>query len=415
MKILVLGGGVIGVTSAWYLRQAGHDVTVIDRQQTPALETSFANGGQVSWSSAIPWAAPRIPWLALKWLFLPHSPLVLRPRLDPALWRWLAKMLRNCTPRRFLTNHERMLRLSRYSHECLADLRGRTGIQYDQQTRGTLVLYRSRRSLDEGIAECRLLGQLDIPYHVFDRAQCVRQEPSLENAARKFVGGIYFPGDESGDCWQFTQSLAVLARQQGVHFEFSNAIDRLVTAGGRVEAVETKLGRRTADAYLLACGSYTPLLLAPLGMRLPIYPVKGYSLTVPIVDESLAPRGTLTDESYKVVATRLGNRVRAAGTAELAGYDLTLRPSRLATIEYVLRGLFPGGVDFSRAEHWCGLRPMTPDNPPILGATPYSNLFLNTGHGTQGWTMACGSASALADIMSGREPAVRFDDYAWKR
>lgn len=403
------------MTSAWYLQAAGHDVTVIDRQPASALETSFANGGQISWSSAIPWAAPKIPWLAFKWLFRAHSPLVLRPRLDPALWRWLVQMLRNCTQHRFLANHERMLHLARYSHESLVELRHATGVSYDQQALGTLVLHRSHASLDEGIEECRLLDRLNIPYQTFDRGQCVRQEPALEAVAEKIVGGIYYPGDESGDCRLFTQSLVSAAKQRGVRFEFSTGIERFIATGDRVEAISTNLGRHVADAYVLACGSYSPLLLRPLGMRLPVYPVKGYSLTVPIADESLAPKSTLTDEFYKVVATRLGNRVRAAGTAELAGYDLTLRPSRLATIEHVLRDLFPRGLDFLRMERWCGLRPMTPDNPPVLGATPYKNLFLNTGHGTQGWTMACGSAKAVSDLISGVSSAIRLHDYAWDR
>ncbi|HKQ31031.1 MAG TPA: D-amino acid dehydrogenase [Burkholderiales bacterium] len=415
MKILVLGSGVIGVSSAWYLQEAGYDVTVVDRQTAPGLETSFANGGQVSWGSGEPWAAPGIPLMALKWLFRTHSPLVLRPRLDPALWRWLLQMLRNCTHARFAMNHEHMTRLARYSHQCLAELRGRLGIEYDQRALGNLVLYRSQRSLEHGIGECDLLQRLDIPFRMLDRAQCVQQEPALAGVSAKITGGVYFPADESGDCYTFTQALAELAQQRGVRFLYSTTVERLSASNERVEAVVTGQGSLTADSYVLACGSYTPLLLRPLGMRVPVYPVKGYSLTAPVVDDAAVPRGSVTDEAHKVVATRLGNRIRAAGTAELAGYDMTLRPSRLATIEHVVRDLFPGGVDFSRAQAWCGLRPMTPDNPPVLGATPYRNLFLNTGHGTLGWTMACGSGKAIADLISGVKPAIRIDDYAWRR
>lgn len=415
MKILILGGGVIGVTSAWYLQKAGHDVTVVERQPGPALETSFANGGQISWCSGGPWAAPGIPIMALKWLFRPHSPLVLRPRLDPALWRWLLQMLRNCTHARYMMNRERMIRLARYSHQCLVELRTNLGLEYDQRGLGNLVLYRSQRSLETGIGECELLQRLDIPFRILNRAQCVQQEPGLVDVSGKIVGGIYYPVDESGDCQMFTQTLEQTAQRAGTRFLYSTVVERLTATGDRLDAIVTNQGQLTADFYLLACGSYSPLLLRPLGMQLPIYPVKGYSLTVPIIDDSLAPQGTLTDETYKVVATRLGNRIRAAGTAELAGYDLTLRRSRLATIEHVVRDLFPHGADFSRMEAWCGLRPMTPDNPPILGATPYKNLFLNTGHGTQGWTMACGSAKATADLMSGVKPAVRIEDYVWQR
>ncbi len=412
MKILVLGGGVIGVTNAWYLREAGHEVTVVERQTAPAMETSFSNGGQISWSSATPWAAPGIPWQALKWLFKLHSPLVLRPRLDPAMWRWLFQMLRNCTHARFIANRERMLRLARYSHGCLVALRKKTGIQYDQRMRGTLVLHRSQHSLDQSANEGELLKRLQIPFQVLDRADCIVQEPALAQVSEKIVGGIYFPQDESGDCRKFTQELAQRAQKNGVRVDCATTIERLLVSGDRIEGALTNRGKLTADAYVLACGSYTPLFLRPLGIRLPVYPVKGYSLTVPVTNEAAAPLGTLTDETYKVVVTRLGDRIRAAGTAELAGYDLRLRPSRLAAIAHVVRDLFPGAGDFSRAEPWCGLRPMTPGNPPILGGTPYKNLFLNTGHGTQGWTMACGSAKAVADLVSGNRPEVSLQEFS---
>jgi D-amino-acid dehydrogenase len=415
MKILVLGSGVIGVSSAWYLNQAGHEVTVIDRQPGPAMETSFGNGGQISWGSAAPWAAPGIPWLALKWLFRPHSPLVLSPRLDPAMWRWLWQMLGNCRSARFIVNRERMLRLSRYSHECLVELRRQTGIEYDQGTRGTLIINRSQQGLDDAVQEARLLERLSIPYQLFDRAQCLAQEPALKRVGHKLVGGIYYPQDESGDCRKFTEALAQLAQKRGVNFLSGTTIESLVASGDRIEAVATSSALRSADAYLLACGSYSPLLLQPLGIRLPVYPVKGYSLTVPIADESAAPLGTITDETYKAVVTRLGDRIRAAGTAELAGYDLSLRPRRLATIEFLVRDLFPGAGDFTRIEHWCGLRPMTPDNPPVLGATPFKNLFLNTGHGTLGWTMACGSGRFLADLMSGVRPGIVPREFSLER
>jgi D-amino-acid dehydrogenase len=411
MKILVLGSGVIGVTTAWYLREVGHEVTVVDRQPGPAMETSFGNGGQISWGSAVPWAAPAIPWLALTWLFRPHSPLVLRPRLDPAMWCWLFAMLRNCTPARFERNRERMLRLSRYSHDCLIGLRERLGIQYDQGTHGNLILFRTPRQLRQARHESRLLARLEIPYRLLDRAQCVAQEPALAPVAEKIVGGIFFPGDESGDCRLFTEQLARQAQAHGVQFLYSTPIESLRASGGRIEAVATARGTLTADAYVAACGSYTPLLLQPLGLRVPVYPVKGYSLTLAVNAGPAAPRGTLTDETYKVVVTRLGARLRIAGTAELAGYDLSLRASRFATLLHVVRDLFPTAADLSAPQQWCGLRPMTPGNPPVLGSTRYSNLYLNTGHGTQGWTMACGSGQALADLISGRVPAIPLADY----
>lgn len=409
MKVLVLGGGVIGVTCAWYLRQDGHDVTVLDRNEEPARETSYANGGQVSWSAASPWAAPDVPRLALKWLFRPHSPLALRPRLDPAMWAWLLRMAGNLRMARYARNKERLLRLGRYSHDRLTELQQATGIDFDARRRGVLVLHRDARELEHAARDYPLLDRLGITYRPYDRAACLRQEPALAHVQEKIAGGVYFPGDESGDCRKFTLGLAARAAQQGVQFRGSVTVERFVADAGRIECVITSAGDMRADAYVLACGSYSPLLLRPLGVRLPVYPVKGYSITVPVTNDAAAPQGTLTDEAHKTVITRLGDRLRAAGTAELAGYDLTLRPSRVATLQHVVRDLFPHAGDVDRAEPWTGLRPMTPDNPPVLGETPYANLFLNTGHGTLGWTLSCGSGKVVADIIAGRDPGVDLE------
>jgi D-amino-acid dehydrogenase len=409
MNVLVMGSGVIGITTAYYLNRAGHEVTVIDRHSEPAMETSFANGGQVSWSAAHPWAAPGIVTTALAWLFKPHSPLVLRPRFDLALWAWLARMLANSTAVRYAINKERMLRLARYSHECLRELRAETGIHYDEQARGTLWLLRDTRQVDQAARDTRLLDELQLPYRVLDAAGCVRQEPALGPMTHKLAGGIHFPGDESGDCHTFTLKLAALAQSKGVRFAGETDIRALVADGDTISHVVTNRGDYRADAYVLACGAWSPRLVRPLGLRLPVYPVKGYSLTLPIDNPAASPLGTLTDETYKVVLTRLGNRLRAAGTAELAGYDLRLRPKRLATIAHVIRDLFPGAGDIAHAEPWTGLRPMTPDNPPLLGTTRCKKLFLNTGHGTLGWTQACGSGRLTADLVSGRKPEVDLD------
>ena len=409
MKVLVLGSGVIGVTSAWYLQRAGHEVTVIDRQPEPGMETSLANGGQVSWGAGGPWAAPGIPLKALKWMLRPHSPLVLRPRLDPEMWAWLLRMLANCTAARYSVNRERMLRLSRYSHECLVALRRETHIRYDERTHGVLELYRTARELEEAAHEAALLQRWGVPCRMLDRAGCVAHEPALRAAQDKIAGGLLLPEDESGDCLQFTRRLAHLAEKNGVRFALATNIVRLAADGDRLARVVTDKGEMIADAYVLACGSYSPLLARPLGLRLPVYPVKGYSATLEIEDANAAPMGTLTDVTYKVVATRLGNTLRGAGTAELTGYDLTLRPSRCATITHVLGELFPGAGDLRQARYWCGLRPMTPDNPPLLGPTSYKNLFLNTGHGTLGWTMACGAGRVTADIVSGRDPEINLE------
>jgi D-amino-acid dehydrogenase len=406
MKVLVLGGGVIGVTTAWYLRQAGHDVTLVDRQSAVGSETSHANGGQISWGAGVPWAAPGVPFKALAWMLRRHAPLVLRPRLDPAMWRWLFQMLANCTHERFAVNRERALRVARYSHACLVALRRDTGIHYDERVNGVLELFRSAKEFDEAAAESATLKQLGIDCQLLNRAGCIARESALRAAQEKIVGGLLFSDDESGDCLQFTRALAQRAASEGVRFALETRVERLEADGNRLDRVITDKGAMTADAYVLACGSYSPLLLKPLGIRLPVYPVKGYSLTVPLADARLAPAGSITDVTYKVVISRLGDRLRGAGTAELTGYDLSLRPSRLAAVSHVMMDLFPGAADWPKAVPWCGLRPMTPDNPPVLGATAYDNLFLNTGHGTLGWTMACGSARIVADIVSGRPPDI---------
>ncbi len=407
MKILVLGGGVIGVTSAYYLQQAGHEVTLLDRQSEPGMETSYANGGQLSWGAGHPWAAPDIPLKALKWMFSKHSPLVLRPRFDPALWSWLLQLLENCTAARYAINKERMLRLARYSHECLVALRQTTGIHYQESTHGILELFRDAQEMDKAAHDAILFKRWGVPCEILDRAACVAQEPALTTSQDKIVGGLRFAADETGDCHQFTRALATLAAEQGVQFKFSTRIERLIANDQRVSGIFTDKGEINADAYVLACGSYSPLLLRPLKINLAVYPVKGYSASLPL-SAATAPQGSITDSSYKVVITRLGDTLRGAGTAELAGYDLTLTPERCATITHVINDLFPGAADISQAQYWCGLRPMTPDNPPILGATAYKNLFLNTGHGTLGWTMACGSGKVLADLISGREPEVNL-------
>ncbi|MEK7815250.1 MAG: D-amino acid dehydrogenase [Pseudomonadota bacterium] len=410
MKVIVLGSGVIGVTSAYYLNKAGHEVTVIDRADAPGRETSFANGGQVSWGAGGPWAAPGIAWTACKWLFKPHSPLVLRPRLDPAMWSWMLQFLRNATPARYAINKERMLRLARYSHACMQQLRQETGIHYDEQTRGTLILFRTQQDLDKAAADTALLDRFGVPYQLLSRSGCLAHEPALKPVKWKIVGGVHYPEDESGDCHLFTHNLAQLAEKAGVRFQMQTTINRLETsAGDQIARIVTDRGEFAADAYVLACGSYSPLLLRPLGIRLPVYPLKGYSITIPVTHPDAAPIGTLSDETYKVVITRLGDRLRAAGTAELAGYDLSLPRRRCETLAHVLRDLFPHAGDFSNAEYWTGLRPMTPDNPPVLGVTPYKNLFLNTGHGTLGWTMSCGSGRVLANVVAGRRSEVDLD------
>ncbi|WP_426611024.1 D-amino acid dehydrogenase [Bradyrhizobium sp. McL0616] len=406
MKVLILGSGVIGVTSAYYLARAGHEVTVVDRQPEPALETSFANAGEVSPGYSSPWAGPGVPVKAIKWLLMKHGPLVIRPKLDPVMWVWLLKMLRNCTSARYAVNKSRMIPIAEYSRDCLRDLRRDIGIQYDERSQGTLQLFRYQSQLDGTGEDIAVLKQYGVPYEVLSREGCIAVEPALAGVKEKFAGGLRLPQDETGDCHMFTQALAKHAEALGVRFMFNTGIDRIVTDGARVSGVATSAGMLQADAYVLALGSWSSRLVAPLGISLPVYPVKGYSITVPIKDASGAPESTVMDESYKVAITRLGNRIRVGGTAEISGFSSKLYDARRATLDHSLTDLFPRGGDLSKATFWSGLRPMTPDGPPVIGATQYANLHLNTGHGTLGWTMSCGSGRVLADMLSGKKPDV---------
>ncbi len=415
MKIVVLGSGVVGVTSAYYLARLGHEVIVVDRQSAPGLETSFANAGQVSPGYSAPWAGPGVPVKAIKWLMMRHRPFVLWPKADPSLYRWLAMMLRNCTEEAYHVNKGRMVRLAEYSRDCLRDLRADTGITYDDRQLGTLQLFRTQKQLDHVPDDTRVLDEGGVPYEVLDRAGCTRVEPALALVEDKFVGGLRLPGDETGDAFQFTQRLAAMAEALGVTFRFGAEITALNTEGDVITGVATTAGVVTGDRYIVALGSYSPLLLRTIGLEIPVYPVKGYSLTIPISDASAAPVSTVMDETYKVAITRLGERIRVGGTAELAGYSKTLRGPRRATLEHSVGDLFPRGGDVAQASFWTGLRPMTPDGTPVIGPTRYRNLFLNTGHGTLGWTMSCGSGRLIADIVSERRPNIAYEDFAMSR
>ncbi len=415
MRIVILGAGVIGVTSAWYLAQAGHEVTVIDRQPAPARETSFANAGEVSPGYSAPWAAPGIPLKALKWMFMKHAPLIIQPRPDLTKLSWMARMLMNCTAEAYGVNKARMVRLAEYSRDCLAELRDETGIAYDERMQGTLQLFRTEAQVAAAAKDIKVLKEGGVPFEVLDRDACIAAEPGLAGARDKIAGGLRLPKDETGDCFKFTNALADRAAAQGVTFRYGVDIRRLVMEAGRVAAVETGEGLVTADAFVVALGSYSPQMVAPLGMNLPVYPVKGYSITAPIVDEGRAPVSTVMDETHKIAITRLGDRIRVGGMAEIAGFDHSLSPKRRATLEHSVTDLFGGAGDMARASFWCGLRPMTPDGTPVVGRSPVGNLFLNTGHGTLGWTMAAGSGRVLADIMSGRRTEIESADLGFAR
>ena len=406
MKVLVLGAGVIGTSVAYYLARDGHEVQVLDRQDGPALETSFANAGEVSPGYSAPWAGPGVPVKAIKWMLMTHSPLVIWPLLDPAMWRWGLAMLANCTERAYALNKSRMVPIAEYSRDCLKALRAETGIAYDERALGTLQLFRTQKQLDGIAGDVAVLEQYGVPYEVLDREGFVRVEPALAMTKEKFVGALRLPGDETGDCFKFTNRLAAMAQGLGVSFRWGTNIEALELQSGRIRGVRADAGLQIADRYVVALGSYSPLLLRPVGLRIPVYPVKGYSITLPITDPQFAPESTIMDETHKVAVTRLGERIRVGGTAELAGYSLNLREARRATLNHVVSDLFPKGGDVSQASFWCGLRPMTPDGTPLIGPTPLPNLLLATGHGTLGWTMAAGTGRVIADVVAGRKPEI---------
>ncbi|NEX90522.1 D-amino acid dehydrogenase [Aeromonas rivipollensis] len=406
MDIVVLGGGVVGVTSAWYLAKAGHKVTLLERRGGVALETSHANAGQISPGYASPWAAPGIPLKAAKWLLQKHAPFTVRPTSDPFQLRWMLKMFANCTPAAYAVNKGRMVRLAEYSRDCMKLLRDELALDYEGRQLGTLQLFRSQAQRDASQRDIEVLEEYGVPYQSLDADGCEEVEPALARVRGKVVGGLRLPGDETGDCFRFTQALADEARRLGVEFVFNCAIDEVELAQGRAVAVRAGEQRFKADAIVCALGSYGTGFLRPLGIELPVYPVKGYSLTLPMTDAAGAPRSTVLDETYKVAITRFDERIRVGGMAELSGFNLALNPRRHDTLAMVVRDLFPEGGDLPRAEFWTGLRPMTPDGTPLVGPSPIPGLWLNTGHGTLGWTMAAGSGQLLSDLISGSAPAI---------
>src|SRR5512139_4296253 len=413
MRVIVLGAGVVGTTAAWYLSCAGHEVTVIDRQPDAALETSFANGGQISASHAEPWANPSTPAKVLKWLGREDAPLLFRLRADPRQWVWALRFLVECLPARSLANTKQLLALALYSRDRLAELRRDTGIEYDHRARGILQFFTDAAALERAAAKAAFMRAMGCEREVKSAAETLALEPALAGAPIRLAGAIYTPTDESGDACKFTQGLARLAGARGVEFRFGCTVRRLDVAGDRVSSVVVAGPggadeRVLADAYVVALGSYSPLLLRTGRISAPVYPLKGYSITVPLGEGDVAPQVSLTDESAKLVFSRLGERLRVAGTAELTGYDTAINRVRCEAIVRRTRELFPRLSHPDRAEFWAGLRPATPSNVPLVGRTRYANLYLDTGHGTLGWTMAAGSGQAIADIVSGRRPDMGF-------
>jgi D-amino-acid dehydrogenase len=411
MRVAVLGAGVIGVTTAQALAGAGHQVTVIDRQPGVARETSFANGGQISACHAAPWAAPHMPFRSFKLMFQADAPLRINPlRWDPALWGWCLRFLANCTAARFERNMERALRVAVYSRSVLKALRQRHNLNYGHTTGGLLYLYRDQAAFTEAKVLAARLSDRGLNQVVLDRDGVMAEEPALARSADPIAGGFLSPDDETGDAHAFSEALVALTQGSGVSFLFNTPITGLAVHKGEIKAVETPAGPLEADAFVVCLGSDTARLLTPLGLRVPIYPAKGYSITAEITEPEAAPRRSITDEGRFMVLTRMGNKIRSGGTAELAGWDRSINPKRLEPIIAGTRALFPDAADYSQIEPWCGLRPATPDSVPIIGpAEGFPNLFLNAGHGTLGWTMACGSAQAIADLISGRTPEIDLD------
>jgi D-amino-acid dehydrogenase len=410
VRVVVLGAGVVGVAGAWYLARAGHEVTLIDRHAEAGMETSFANGGQIAGGYAEPWAKPSVLPKVLRWIGREDAPLLFRPRADRAQWLWALRFALECLPGRFERNVRELAGLARYSRDCLAELRSETGIEYERVARGILHFCTAQadfEALAQHAAEMRGLG---VAREIKSAAQCHDLEPALRNSQVSVVGGVYSPHDESGDAHAFTVRLAELAEQKGVRFLRETVVESLETEGGEVRAVRAGGERLRAEAFVVSLGSYSARLLAPLGIAIPVYPLKGYSVTLALPPDAAphAPTVSLTDESHKLVISRFGARLRCAGTAELAGYDTSINARRCEAIVARLRTLFPVLAGAGKAQFWAGLRPATPSNVPLIGRTRLDNLFLNTGHGTLGWTLAAGSGRALAELVSGREPDVEF-------
>lgn len=406
MKVVVLGGGVIGVTTAYYLAADGHEVEVLDRCEGPGLETSFANGGQLVASHSEPWASPKAPLQILKWLGREDAPLLFRLRADPAMWAWGLRFLRNCTAARYRAGTARNLKLGFYNRALMAELRGALGIAYDYAQMGSLLVHRDPAGFEAAARHAAFMSDLGCPHEIADPVRCTQIEPALTPVGNRIAGGLFCPDDEVGDAFKFTKKIAAVCGKLGVRFRYGTRIEGIEAERGRIVLVATDRKPVSGDAFVLALGSFSPLLARGIGVRLPVYPVKGYSITAPIRNQRAAPRIGLTDVDAKIVLTRLGSHLRVAGTAEFTGYDNSPNPKRGALTVRSAKALLPGACDYDRAEHWSGLRPATPDQVPVLGPSKYPNLWLNTGHGALGWTQACASGRIVGDLIAGRDPGI---------
>ncbi|MCL4114704.1 UNVERIFIED_CONTAM: hypothetical protein GTU68_053583 [Idotea baltica] len=415
MHIIILGSGVIGVTNAYYLAKEGHQVTVIDRQSNAGLETSFANAGQISPGYSAPWAAPGVPKKAIKWILSKYAPLIVNFKPEWDKIKFITRMFANCTPKAYGINKDRMIRLAEYSRLCLIELDKEFNFDYNHQRKGTLQIFRTEAQVKASAKDIAVLEENNVPYEVLDAEGCVAVEPGLADVKQDIVGGLRLLNDMTGDCFKLTTQMMEKCREMGVDFKFDTSINKLNMKDGKISSVSTSAGDISADKYIMALGCYSTKLLKEVGIHSPVYPVKGYSLTLPVINENAAPVSTIMDETYKVAVTRLGNRIRIAGVAELTGYDLSIGEKQHNTMRFVISNLFPNGTDLSEDNIWCGLRPMTPDGTPIIGETKIPNLYLNTGHGTLGWTMCFGSARVSTDIICGKQPEIMSDNFAISR
>jgi len=410
MRVLILGSGIIGTTSAYYLAKQGHDVTVIDRQNSVALETSHANAGQLSYSFSSPWAAPGLPLSLIKWMFSKHPPLIVNPNLNSETVKFLYQMLKNCNSKSYEVNKSRMVRISNFSKKCLLELEKDEDIFYEQRKQGSLLLFKSAKQIENIKKDLSLLEKLNIQYELLDLNGCIQAEPGLHHVKSEFTSGLRFANDCTGNCYLFTNQLYKKCLEMGVKFEFNTQIEDIQIEKERISSIKTNRGEFDSDSYVVALGSYSSKILSKIGINIPVCPVKGYSITLPVLNNEDAPQSTIIDDTFKIGITRLGNNIRVAGTAHITGYNLELREKSLSLLKYGLNRLFPYATEeCDDMKFWAGLRPNTPDGPPIIGATPYSNLYLNTGHGTLGWTMSLGSGKLLANIISGIEPEISLE------
>lgn len=418
MKVIILGSGVIGVTTAYLLASHGHEVVVLERQPSVAMECSFANGGQLSYSHAEPWASPHLLPKIPKWLIDKYSPLVFRLRWDTAMWSWLYQFLRQCTHEKMMAGTSRMLNLTLYSQKVMETIFHPLNLAFDysHDNRGIIHIFKNAASLAANIAHAEFQKTLGCPFEILpSREACEEKEPAFRFSSKSIIGGIFYPLDASGNVNTFSQTLAALAREKGATFHFNTHITAIEHKSHAIQSILTDQGTFSGDTYVVCLGAYSPLPLRPLGIKLPVYPMKGYSISIPIQDGTKAPRIGVTDQGNKVVYSRLGNILRLAGTAEFAGYDHRIDPQRIAALKKMIQCLFPQAGDLTRATEWACLRPSTPDGLPVLGHTPFSNLILNTGHGTLGWTLACGSAKITTDIVEGKSPDISLDGLTLQR